>query len=618
MKQKFYIIDNKLLMSEWDYEKNKNLDPAKITLGSHKNVWWKCPTCGYKWQQLVSEMSRKSNLPYCPCCTNRVLIKGKNDLSSTYPKIAKEWDFSKNKNLTPDNVTFKYCKRVWWICSKGHSYKQRIDNRTLRNEGCPYCSGNRVFRGFNDLATTSPNLAKEWHPTKNIDLTPYDVTANSTKNVWWKCPVGHEYKRTVHQRYAAYTNCPICDSRKRTSFPEQAVYFYVKKLYPDALSRYKIKEKSSMELDIYIPSIKFAIEYDGSSFHNTDKAHEREKKKYQFCKEHGISLTRIKEKTGNRWNDVSDDVYYINTIKHNNLYELEKIINYILNSICSSIDDWLETTKFQFNVSSTSYLKSSIYSFKPIKFFRHNIDVNLERDKADIQSHVFKIENSLADLRPDVAKKWNYEKNGRLTPDMFSVGSSQSVWWKCPTCGHEWKIGINSMTGKKRGIGCAVCSKPKRIQKYVKTRIKKVGSLADKFPEIAKSWHPTKNGKLTPYDITPSAGKRIWWLCKKCGYEWQCAPHDRQKGTGCPHCAGKVPLVGVDDLVTTHPNLVKEWNHEKNGKLKPQNVKAGSDRIVWWKCSKCGHEWQATIRFRIQGFCKCPNCSKKQLYFDFK
>ena len=620
MKTRPSIIDNQELMSEWDYEANIDLDPSQVTYGSHIQPWWKCPKCGYKWQQIVCDMARKNRkLPYCPCCENRVLIKGKNDLLSKYPKVAKEWDFDRNKDLTPDNVTFKYCKEVWWKCSNGHSYKQRIDDRTLRNTGCPYCAGLKVAKGFNDLETTNPNLAKEWHPTKNDNLTPNDVTANSTKKVWWLCPVGHEYQMTVHQRHASYTNCPICDSRKRTSFPEQAVYFYLKKLYPDALSRYRIKEKSSMELDIYIPSIKFAVEYDGATWHKTDEEHDRERKKYKFCKENDIYLTRIKEKNGHQWKDVGDSVYYIKPVKRNDLSELEKIINYVLDSICTSIDDLLESIRFDAGVMFDEQKTYPIFAQKPFKLFHHKIDVNLERDKAAIQNYVFKIENSLADLRSDVAERWNYEKNGRLTPDMFSVSSDEPVWWKCPDCGHEWKISINSMTGKKRGKGCAVCSKKNRIQTYIATKLQKIGSLAEKFPDIAESWHPTKNGKLTPYDVLPGNTSKIWWLCKKCGYEWQAQPHDRQKGRGCPHCAGKVPMVGVDDLGTTHPDLMKDWDYDKNININPQKLKAGSNKTIWWKCHKCGHSWQAVVEFRAQGFCRCPNCKQhnKQLKFKF-
>lgn len=612
-----YLSENNDLMKLWDWETNIEFNPNEITLGSHKQIWWKCPQCKYKWRQAVVDISRNKVESYCPSCTNRVLIKRKNDLASMYPELAKEWDFSKNNNLTPDNVTFKYCKKVWWLCSKGHSYEQRIDNRTLRHTGCPYCSSTWVLRGFNDLATTNPNLAKEWHPAKNGNLTPYDVTTNSTKKVWWLCPVGHEYMRSVHQRHAAYTNCPTCDSRKRTSFPEQAVYFYLKKLYPDTISRHKINETSSMELDIYIPSIQFAVEYDGASWHKTEDSHKREVKKYQLCKEQGITLVRIKERNDIYWDDVCDNIYYIKPVKRNDLYELEKVINYILNSICSSIDNLLEATKINFN--SLDYYQNiqPITLSRSFKLFHHKIDVDLERDKSEIQGYVFKIENSLADLRPDVVKKWNYEKNGNLTPEMFSVGSEEIVWWKCSTCGHEWKISINSMTGKKRGNGCAICAKAERIQKVIATKIKSGNSLAEKSPQKAELWHPTKNGNLTPYDITASSAKQIWWLCKKCGYEWQMSPHNRKKGQGCPHCAGKVPLIGVDDLASTHSGLVKEWNYEKNINTSPQNIKAGSDRIVWWKCSSCGYEWQAVVRFRVKDQCKCPHCSKNQLDFVF-
>ena len=115
----------------------------------------------------------------------------------------------------------------------------------------------------------------EWHPTKNKQLAPEKVTHGSGKKVWWLCSNNHEYNATILHR-AHGTGCPKCNAGRQTSFAEQATYFYIKQLYPDALNRYSAEFLGRMELDIYIPSIKLAIEYDGEAWHK--KTQKKEKK----------------------------------------------------------------------------------------------------------------------------------------------------------------------------------------------------------------------------------------------------------------------------------------------------------------------------------------------------
>ena len=148
-----------------------------------------------------------------------------------------------------------------------------------------------------------------------------------------------------------------------------------------------------------------------------------------------------------------------------------------------------------------------------------DICIDIEKDKHDILNYVCKIANSLLEKRPDVAKKWNCEKNGYLKPNMFSMGSNEIVWWKCLDCGHEWKSSISSMTREGR-YGCAICSKKRRGKSFTKGVVQRVGSLAETMPELAKEWHPIKNDDLTPQDITAGRFKPVWWLCSKCRNEY--------------------------------------------------------------------------------------------------
>ena len=73
------------------------------------------------------------------------------------------------------------------------------------------------------------------------------------------------------------------------------------------------------------------------------------------------------------------------------------------------------------------------------------------------------------------------------------------------------------------------------FMKSVKAKIKK--SLGESNPSLAKEWHPTKNVKLSPNDVTPKVRKKVWWICKK-GHEWEARIFSRNRGRGCPYCSG--------------------------------------------------------------------------------
>lgn len=133
------INTNSNLINEWDFSKNENLDPTKITHGSHKKIWWKCiknknhPS----WLSTIkNRTTRNSGCPYCSknkCCKSESLL-------TIYPEIAKEWSDTKNKDKPEDVSPFSHQKR-WWICSKGcPDYYSIICNRTKCKSRCPKCN----------------------------------------------------------------------------------------------------------------------------------------------------------------------------------------------------------------------------------------------------------------------------------------------------------------------------------------------------------------------------------------------------------------------------------------------------------------------------------------------
>ena len=552
---------NPELAAEWHPTKNGDLTPNMLSAGSKKKVWW-LGKCGHEWEAVVHSRNNESG---CPICANQKVLAGYNDLTTTNPELVAEWHPTKNGDLTPSMVCAGSNKKVWWMCQNGHEWQATIIGRSS-GYGCPICANQRILVGFNDLATVNPELANEWHPTKNGNLTPDMVGAGSIQKVWWKCSYGHEWQAIIESRNRGLS-CPICAQRFHSSFPEQTILYYFSKVFSDTEGR-SIIEGSSLELDVFIPSLKAAIEYDGVFWHASKASSEREKRKYLLCKKNGIKLIRVKE-----------------------FISLEKPQ---IDNIC----DTLLTIASNPDYSMLDNMVKELFSVLNIQTF---IEVNSRKDEKEIKGGYYlgRINNSLAKLNPNLAEEWHPTKNGSLLPDMVTASSSEKVWW-LGKCGHEWEAVIGS---RNSGIGCPICANQKILAGY--------NDLATTNPELAAEWHPTKNGNLLPSMVPAGSTKKVWWLGVKCGHEWQATVGSRNSGKGCPICANKKVLSGYNDLATTNPELAAEWHPTKNGDLTPYMVSVGSNKKVWW-LGKCGHEWQTTIANRSKGV-GCPICSSQQI-----
>ena len=130
-------------------------------------------------------------------------------MALTDPVLLAQWDRERNGDLTPDGVTHGSHRRVWWRCEKGHSWQAEVKSRTLLGAGCPVCAGKTVVPGVNDLATLRPDLAAQWHPERNLPLTPEQIAPGSHKRVWWVCGKGHVWQAAAAAR-ANGERCPVC------------------------------------------------------------------------------------------------------------------------------------------------------------------------------------------------------------------------------------------------------------------------------------------------------------------------------------------------------------------------------------------------------------------------
>lgn len=592
----------------------------------------------------------------------KTATKGIDDLETTYPELAKEWHPTLNESLLPSEVLPGSGQRVYWKCRKcNYIWDSKISNRAILGRGCPCCANKVVVKGINDLATTHPEIAREWYQPLNGDVTPYDITHGRGKKYSWICPRGHVYSATVlHRTNGAGTNCPVCNSGRQTSFAEQALYYYVKKVFPTAISGYKEIFTRSMELDVYIPDLKIGIEYDGVYWHHNKAAvYEREQRKYDICKENGITLIRVREKRKHVDEAPAADWCFFSPDNESEDVALSKNIKNVITWI-------LEQTKI-----------SQMFTVP---------DIDIVRDRFEILSYLKgPVKNSVQEIAPELVKEWDYEKNGELRPDMISAGSSQHVNWICSTCGYRWEAvvyhrtknhtrcpkcagfvfekGVNDLETKKpelladwdyeenakqdiypsgiifnsgekvhwkchicgnrwtvslnkrtvQGNGCIKCGYKAGKDLKHKNLLETQGCITNQL--LLEEWDYDKNKEigLFPEELTPGSTRSAYWICSKCGYKWRAPIARRNNGAGCRKCADKAnPDLKRKQLIAkgkaiTDEKLIKEWDYQKNDRT-PQEYTVGSKKKVFWKCSKCGYLWSAVIHTRSKG-AGCPACA---------
>ena len=518
-------------------------------------------------------------------------IKGINDLLTTHPQLSKEWHPTLNRDLLPSDVSAGSGKKVFWRCQKcGYEWAATINNRA-NGRNCPCCSNKVVVKGVNDLATTHPEIAKEWYQSENGVLTPSDVTYGSGKKVKWICPKGHIYSASILHRTSGGTNCPICNSGRQTSFAEQAVYYYIKKIFPNAINHYKEIFTNGMELDIYIPDIKLGIEYDGVYWHKKASSHEREKRKYDICKKNGIKLLRIREgKTEDNKYPAAD--YSI--LMPSGEYGIDAL-NHVIQLVLAKIDP-----------------QSNFWTRKDPCHFWSDVNVNIDRDKYEIFAYLTApVENSVFSVAPELITEWDYERNGKLNPEMIKAGSSVSANWICSKCGYRWTAQIGHRAINH--TGCPKCAG------FVFE--KGVNDLATKNPDLLQEWDYALNSAegLNPTELQYNSSREAHWICSKCGHKWVVGIRNRSvDGRGCIKCGYKnaQKLKNEKKLeekgCITDPLLLKEWDYEKNAKvgLDPKLLSPGSNKPAYWICSTCGYEWKAPIARRSNG-AGCRKCADK-------
>jgi len=209
---------------------------------------------------------------------------------------------------------------------------------------------------------------------------------------------------------------------------------------------------------------------------------------------------------------------------------------------------------------------------------------------------------SLLETHPELCKEWDYEKNGDLTPDLVTYGSNKYIWWKCQKNPHHmWETKIHH---RAAGSKCLFCTHQKVS---LETCLQTIN------PVLAKRWHPTLNGELTPYDVFPGSNKKVWWVCQK-GHISLASITNRNKNRNCPFCSNK-KVLKENSAGFLYPQLVKFWDFKKNGGLTPFMFAPKSHKKIWWLCDK-GHSFEYSIAYKVKNIESCRYCNGKSFSYE--
>ena len=267
---------------------NSKIKVTEATLSSGKILLWLCSK-GHEWEARVSDRSAGYG---CPYCLGRKAILGVNDLATVNPELAME--VSPNSKIKANEVTTNNGKKLLWRCRKGHEWKATVDSRS-NGSGCPCCSNRKILLGFNDLETTNPELAKEVSPNSEIKAT--EIVAFSNKKILWMCNKGHEWEATVNNRSRG-NGCPKCYGSKM----EENLAQLIKTLLPGnpEIIRNDRQLIKPYELDILIPELNLAFEFNGDYWHSNEMIRKRNPQfasskqfddfKKRECEKQGVKL----------------------------------------------------------------------------------------------------------------------------------------------------------------------------------------------------------------------------------------------------------------------------------------------------------------------------------------
>lgn len=583
-KQSLYdwcIENNKqYLLEEWDYEKNE-LTPKDYAPKRQIKVWWKCKR-GHSWETTIANRSDKGHM--CKECRD-IERKSKTLVYIARPELMNIWDYERNGKNTPYNTTISESKEIWWYCSKCDSSWSSII-RNKESGGCPFCTGHKLKVGYNDLETwakkNNPSILK-MYSDENIKR-PNEITFNNAQEVIWHCPkFDYSWKASVNQIVNRWKtiNCFNCDKSNAVinqnniscgfSLKNRTMRNFVKtnQRYQD-MKKWWAEENKVKFLDVGygVGENKFIWKCPiGHTFERSFNA---------------------------MYLDISCPICSKSTrVSFSELllgYELKKCYSNLKTSVNNTYFEWLG--KMSFDIYIPKY-KIVIEYDGP----RHSDKLDIDNRKDELcKQHGIK----LIRVRYKGLPQTKYAHHIWL-----EKGNNIEV---CESAKYIVNL-INQHYNEYKVLNIDLTADEREVSKEFYNHLRE-NSLGEKYPELAKEFDIKRNGGLNPYYIPFASNISYWWYCEKCDSSWEQTPNARtQKGHAhkCPYCNNDRVREGFNDIATTHPQILIDWDYTKNEKL-PTEISYGSQYSANWVCHNCGHEWKARVGNRIIKKSRCPVC----------
>ena len=493
-------------------------------------------------------------------------------LAVTDPALASEW--SPNNSRTADSVTSQYQMQSLWRCPIcGGEYLYSIAKRFVGDHVCPFCNGQRLRAGLNDLTTTHPVLAKEWSP--NNKRTPQEFWKSSRQYVLWICPrCNSEYSAEIRSREVGDDACPYC-------------------------SGLRIKRGVN---DITTTNPELLPEW---SPNNQRAPWEYRKTSGDYAlwicpKCHGEYSHRIQSR------ELGD-----NSCPFCRGFRVLKGYNDLATTHPELAKEWSPQNKNPIEACLKTSHDYALWICPKCKG-EYSFRINNREEGDDAcpfcrNSRVLPGFNDLEALAPQLATEWS--PSNPEPPRSYLRTSSWRALWSCPCCGGEYSAAIRDR--EAGDDACPFCRNSRVLSG--------LNDLETLEPQLVVEWSPSN--PEPPRNYLRTSSWKALWKCPRCGGEYSAAIRDREAGDdACPFCNNTRALPGFNTLAVKYPQLLGEWSAAENTLLgvNPGNVLDSDPCIVWWKCPECKQKYTMRIKDRVlkerRGITACTYCNGRRIH----
>lgn len=451
-----------------------------IPFSSREQRKWRCPVCEIPWSNSTNKMNRMApkyynvikkctGETYCPYCKGERPSPYYN-LGTERPWVVIFWDPDRNKETDGkwDAYSPGTNRKFYFRCPKcQYQLPKRICPRDIKGELlCPNCDDgrSREVTNENSLEALFPKISEELADSLNGGITGNVIRPSyHADKLWFQCQNGHLYRSWVYNRVYRGDGCPECGRRKRTSFIEQAIFFYMQKCSWDV--RNNCLDPHNFSADILLPKQKIAVEFDSLYYHY---------KARQLSKEDALAKVRGK---------------YLELSQYYCVYALTEWKDELrmLQDLKSPLIIPMEVPVYSYSKKCFSAYNQKIYELLRLVFpEKENYpNIDIQRDELKILEQYVRdpIEGSLQKRYPELAKDWDRRRNGSLTPDMFLPNSPHRFHWICRRCKRTYRSNMSNRQ-KTNPNTCPLCCRKSRYPSPM---------LYKCYPQLAPFWNETLN-----------------------------------------------------------------------------------------------------------------------------